>query len=213
MGETGIRWSGNGLRWSRGVRFEFLAAGLSDGGILAGFCAPVRGWWMGKFSEMSGPQRMAVPAIGAGKNTLVCAPTGSGKTLCAFISILSELFGRHLAGEDLGSAGVDTVYVSPLKALGTDVTKNLMGPLAEIAAGMGLAESPILGGAADGGYSGAGKAADDGAAAAYSGDDAGEPGVVFGVRRGMREHFRGVVRRIIVDELHSVAGNKAAGWI
>ena len=58
-------------------------------------------------------------------------PTGTGKTLCAFISILSDLTQRRAEGSL--QEGVDTVYVSPLKALGRDIARNLVGPLEEMA--------------------------------------------------------------------------------
>ena len=75
---------------------------------------------------------MAIPAIAAEKNVLICAPTGTGKTLCAFISLLSDLLQQN-ANARLAER-VDTVYVSPLKALSTDITRNLTIPLNEIAA-------------------------------------------------------------------------------
>src|SRR5579884_1924333 len=111
-------------------RFEFLAALGDDAGILLGFCDVVRGWWRGKFAGFSLPQGMAGPAGRAGRHVLVCAPAGAGETVCAFIGILDDLISRSLRGE-LGE-GVDTVYVSPLRALGRDIEKNLVGPLAEM---------------------------------------------------------------------------------
>ena len=127
----------------RGVRFErLMESAEASREIVGGFWGPVREWWTGRFSGLSLPQRLAVPAIAAGKHTLVCAPTGTGKTLCAFISIVSNLFERQAAGTLID--GVDTVYVSPLRALGTDVTKNLLVPLREIAAAMGWADLDSL---------------------------------------------------------------------
>ncbi len=64
-------------------------------------------------------QRLAWPALFAGRNLLVCAPTGSGKTLAAFLPVLGELLTGALV------PGVRCLYVAPLKALGNDVRKNL----------------------------------------------------------------------------------------
>ena len=71
--------------WGRGDCGGIFWGG---GGVVAGKILP----------GMSLPQRLAVPAIGAGRNVLVCAPTGTGKTLCAFISILSDLMRRRGEG-------------------------------------------------------------------------------------------------------------------
>ena len=167
------------LAMERGVRIEWLKETVGEEEIVGGFFGVVGEWWKQRFSGMSLPQRLAVPAIGAGRNVLVCAPTGTGKTLCAFISILSDLMRRRAEGTLLD--GVDTVYVSPLRALGTDITRNLVGPLGEMAAMEGgVCAGGDSGGAADGGYDGEGAGGDGEAAAAYSGDHAGESGVVSG---------------------------------
>ncbi|HUS76445.1 MAG TPA: DEAD/DEAH box helicase, partial [Methanothrix sp.] len=67
-----------------------------DAAILSLFDPIVRDWWLSSFSSAEGlftpPQRQAVPLIGQGKNVLICSPTGSGKTLSAFISIINHLF-------------------------------------------------------------------------------------------------------------------------
>jgi len=101
--------------------------------MLFGLFHPViAAWFRDRFSTPTDPQAQAWPAIAAGKDTLVAAPTGSGKTLAAFLWCLDRLFRRGL-GEALPDA-TSTLYVSPLKALGNDVRKNLEEPLAEIAA-------------------------------------------------------------------------------
>ena len=84
------------------------------------------------FAVLSPPQMLAIPVIAAGRHTLVCAPTGTGKTLCAFMSIISDLFARQAAGTLPDR--IDTIYISPLKALGSDITKNLIQPLEAITA-------------------------------------------------------------------------------
>src|SRR5205823_5618771 len=71
-------------------------------------------------------------AISAGRDALVAAPTGSGKTLAAFLSSIDSLLKR---GVDGGlPEGIDVVYVSPLKALSSDIQRNLEAPLSEIRA-------------------------------------------------------------------------------
>jgi ATP-dependent Lhr-like helicase len=87
-------------------------------------------WFKQKFKTFSPPQKYAVMSIHKKENTLISAPTGSGKTLSAFMSILSELVSLSKQGklEDK----VYAVYVSPLKALNNDIEKNLKEPLAEI---------------------------------------------------------------------------------
>jgi ATP-dependent Lhr-like helicase len=70
------------------------------------------------------------PHILAGRTTLISAPTGSGKTLAAFLACIDKLVRKALAG-DLQDR-TEVLYVSPLKALGNDIQKNLEGPLGEI---------------------------------------------------------------------------------
>ncbi|MDB4879325.1 MAG: ATP-dependent helicase [Gemmatimonadetes bacterium] len=98
---------------------------------------PVRDWVADSFGTLTPPQVAAIPAIHAGEHVLVSAPTGTGKTLAAFLAVLSELVASHEAGT-LGS-GIQAVYVSPLRALGTDVQRNLERPLAEIVERLGRA--------------------------------------------------------------------------
>lgn len=89
-------------------------------------------WFKEKFSSFSPPQKYAVKEIHAGENTLITAPTGSGKTLSAFASILSELI--TLSEHDALENRVYCVYVSPLKALNNDIERNLNEPLKDIKA-------------------------------------------------------------------------------
>ena len=87
-------------------------------------------WFTSKYSELTEPQAYAIPLIHSGKNVLVSSPTGSGKTLTAFISIINELF--LLAKEGKLEDKVYCVYISPLKALANDIHRNLEVPLEEI---------------------------------------------------------------------------------
>ena len=87
-------------------------------------------WFFSKFKEFSLPQLYGVMEIHNRKNVLISAPTGSGKTLTCFLSILNELVDSSLKGilEDK----VYAVYVSPLKALNQDIKVNLTQPLEEL---------------------------------------------------------------------------------
>ena len=91
----------------------------------------VQEWFVQKFSTPTEPQEDGWPHILAGRSTLISAPTGSGKTLAAFLACIDRLVRKAISG-DLQNK-VEVVYVSPLKALGNDIQKNLERPLAEIA--------------------------------------------------------------------------------
>ena len=92
----------------------------------------VADWFVAKFGTPTEPQDQGWPHILAGRTTLISAPTGSGKTLAAFLACIDRLVRKALAG-DL-SDRTEVLYVSPLKALGNDIQKNLEGPLSEILA-------------------------------------------------------------------------------
>jgi len=87
-------------------------------------------WFRGKYERLTPPQAYTVPLIHRGKNVLVSSPTGSGKTVTAFLSIINELYLLQKAGklEDR----IYCVYISPLKALANDINKNLNTPLQEL---------------------------------------------------------------------------------
>ena len=93
----------------------------------------VAAWFQQRFP--GGPteaQAQGWPAIASGHDTLIAAPTGSGKTLAGFLIAISDLYQRHASGQTVAQAS-QVVYVSPLKALATDIAENLDRPLAEIA--------------------------------------------------------------------------------
>lgn len=90
----------------------------------------VRQWFFSRFSKFSLPQLFAVKRIHNLRNVLVSAPTGSTKTLTAFLSILNELV--TLAQNNLLEDKTYCVYVSPLKALNNDIKVNLQQPLEEM---------------------------------------------------------------------------------
>ena len=99
----------------------------------------LRRWWEGRFCD---PDRAGVlpatdaqvegwRAIRSGEHTLIAAPTGSGKTLAAFLTSIDQLLREALEHGELPDE-VRVVYVSPLKALSTDIHKNLAEPRREM---------------------------------------------------------------------------------
>jgi len=116
---------------------------VPDADVLDRLAPPVREWWVEQFAEyvpengglFTPPQRGAIPLVDDGENALVCAPTGSGKTLSAFTAILDDLIARDRR-DDLENS-VYCVYVSPLKSLANDIHRNLAVPLEGIAERVG----------------------------------------------------------------------------
>ena len=120
--------------------------------MLESFHPAVRRWFEGRFPDgPTEPQAAGWQEIAAGRHTLIAAPTGSGKTLAAFLvcidrfyraqdqSCVHDLFcGHDPHGEEAQTpppgSGPQVVYVSPLKALATDIQQNLEAPLAGITA-------------------------------------------------------------------------------
>lgn len=92
----------------------------------------VETWFDQRFPSPTEAQTRGWPEINAGEHTLIMAPTGSGKTLTAFLAGIDRLVRRGISGEL--HAGVQMIYVSPLKALGADIERNLQRPLRELAA-------------------------------------------------------------------------------
>src|SRR5690242_19689581 len=90
----------------------------------------VREWFVERFATPTEPQEQGWPHILAGHTTLISAPTGSGKTFAAFLACIDKLVRKALAG-DLQDR-TEVLYISPLKALGNDIQKNLEIPLGEI---------------------------------------------------------------------------------
>ncbi|QLD12153.1 Lhr family ATP-dependent helicase [Microbacterium oleivorans] len=112
--------------------------------VLARFSAPTADWFRGAFAKPTTAQAGAWDAISAGKHALVVAPTGSGKTLSAFLWAIDRIFRDKVAAgpvddkpakrrrSDAAPADTRVLYVSPLKALGVDVERNLRSPLVGI---------------------------------------------------------------------------------
>ncbi|QZX99359.1 ATP-dependent helicase [Halobaculum rubrum] len=123
--------------------FDPATVDIADGDVLDRLDPSVRGWWVDQFGEYVGtnggfftpPQREAIPLIDEGENCLVASPTGSGKTLASFTAILNDLFRREREQAADGGLddGVRCLYVSPLKSLANDITRNLAEPIDGIA--------------------------------------------------------------------------------
>ncbi|HYM59791.1 MAG TPA: DEAD/DEAH box helicase, partial [Thermoanaerobaculia bacterium] len=100
-----------------------------DGGALALFHPAVRDWFKASFSEPTRAQTLGWPAIASGQSTLILAPTGSGKTLTAFLWSINRLMFSPLPPRQQRCR---VLYISPLKALAVDVERNLRAPLAGV---------------------------------------------------------------------------------
>jgi ATP-dependent Lhr-like helicase len=98
--------------------------------VLADFHAPVREWFEAVFPAPTLPQQLGWPAIARGESTLIFAPTGTGKTLAAFLSCIDRLMFTPPPAADRRCR---VLYISPIKALAVDVERNLRAPLAGVA--------------------------------------------------------------------------------
>ncbi|NTW40995.1 MAG: DEAD/DEAH box helicase, partial [Cellulomonadaceae bacterium] len=172
----------------------------------ATFWAPTAAWFEGAFAGPTPAQTGAWSSIEAGDHTLVVAPTGSGKTLAAFLWSLDHLLSGPPPEDPAHRCRV--LYVSPLKALATDVERNLRSPLVGIrqaAQRMGL-EAPQI------------------EVGVRTGDTPQSERRAFATRppdvlittpeslflvltSGARAGLAGV-RTVILDEIHAVAGTK-----
>lgn len=90
----------------------------------------VQEWFVSKFGTPTEPQIEGWPHILSEKDTLISAPTGSGKTFAAFLACIDRLVRKAITGALKDE--IEVLYVSPLKALGNDIQKNLEVPLGEI---------------------------------------------------------------------------------
>jgi ATP-dependent helicase Lhr and Lhr-like helicase len=96
-----------------------------------GFHPLVRSWFLEKYGKPTQVQADSWPLVAAGGHLLASAPTGSGKTLSAFLVAISR-FADGIAHGGLDHSRLSVLYVSPLKALNEDIRLNLLGPLREL---------------------------------------------------------------------------------
>ena len=175
----------------------------------ADFHPAVATWFARRFPEgPSAPQRDGWPQIRSGGDTLIAAPTGSGKTLTGFLVAIDSLYRALEDGHDIGQA-TSVVYVSPLKALAVDIHQNLEQPLAEIAAvaaELGLAAPDITVGVRTG----------DTPPSARTAMVSRPPALLVTtpeslyllVTAGRSRRTLGQVKTVIVDEIHALARDK-----
>ena len=106
--------------------------------VLSLFHPTTAAWFRAAFETVTAPQREGWPAISRGESTLILAPTGTGKTLTAFLWCIDRLMFHGPS-----TPGCKVLYISPLKALAVDVERNLRAPLAGIAALAEREGSPV----------------------------------------------------------------------
>ncbi|MGK8520413.1 ATP-dependent helicase [Nocardia asteroides] len=172
---------------------------------MAQFSRATQLWFDGAFPAPTSAQLGAWQAIAAGEHTLVVAPTGSGKTLSAFLWAINQLATREQRAE---RAGTSVLYVSPLKALAVDVERNLRAPLVGVtqtAKRLGLRPPEITVGVRSGDTS-----ASDRRSMLRTPPDIliTTPESLFLMLTSAARDTLRDVHTVIVDEVHAIAGSK-----
>lgn len=181
---------------------------------LAGFAPATRAWFGAAFASPTAAQAAAWAAIGEGENALVIAPTGSGKTLAAFLHAIDRLFREREPqtpaepASEPSKPATRVLYVSPVKALGADVQRNLRVPLRGVAAERKRRGDPPV-------EIAVGMRTGDTPTAERASLVRRPPDILITTPESLylmltskaRETLRGV-RTVIVDEVHAVAGTK-----
>jgi len=179
---------------------------MRTGDVLERFSPATRAWFSGSFAEPTAAQVGAWDAISTGAHTLVVAPTGSGKTLSAFLWALDRLTTTGPPADPLRRCRV--LYVSPMKALAVDVERNLRSPLVGIghaATRLGLAKPEV----AVAIRSGDTPAADRRLFARRPADVLiTTPESLFLILTSKARASLTGVETVILDEIHAVAGTK-----
>ncbi|WP_213877011.1 DEAD/DEAH box helicase [Pseudomonas sp. dw_358] len=174
-----------------------------------GFHPAVRIWFERSFPAVTPAQAQAWPLIQAGRSTLIAAPTGSGKTLTAFLAVLDELVREGLANGGVLPEQTQVVYVSPLKALSNDIQLNLQSPLAGITdqlSAMGLPAVPIRTAVRTGDTPQKDRTAMRKRAPHILVTTPESLYVLLGSESGRK--MLGSTRTVIVDEIHAIAASK-----
>jgi len=175
---------------------------------LMSFHPAVAGWFGRSFPAPTPAQARAWPLIRAGRSTLVAAPTGSGKTLTAFLAAIDQLVQQGIAEGGLPDQ-TSVLYVSPLKALSNDIHVNLEQPLAGISAelqALGLPPFQVRTAVRTGDTPQAERAAMRKRVPHILVTTPESLYVLLGSESGRQ--MLADVRSVIVDEIHAIAGNK-----
>ncbi len=170
----------------------FLSLASSPDAALAALAPPVASWFRQTFSTPTAAQRYAWPVLQKGENLLLSAPTGTGKTLAAFLPIVSRLW-------DDPREGLACLYVAPMKALIRDVGKNLRRYLRQMKKGIRV-----------------GLRTGDTSATIKRRQWENPPHILLTTPESLAvllanpqaEQLFGNLRWIVVDEIHALAGNK-----